>query len=367
MTKYVESSLEKAALDWLEELGYGLAFGPDISPEGEKAERNSYDEVVLKDRLKKAIDKLNPKVPAEAKEEAFRKVINIPNLSPDLVTNNQAFHELFTNGVDVEYKSENGEVRGDKVWLIDTKSIDNNDWLAVNQFRIIENKHNRVPDIVVFINGLPVALVELKNPADEKATIKKAFKQTQTYQKEIPSIFSFNEALIVSDGHLAKMGTITSPLEWFMSWKSVDGKVVASRSQNPLKILIKGVFEKERLLDLVTNFIFFNQKQAKNKKIMAAYHQYFATNKALKETDRAAKTKGNKRIGVIWHTQGSGKSYTMAFYAGKVIQVLNNPTIVVLTDRNDLDGQLFDTFVGAKDLLRQTPKQAQGREDLKPN
>lgn len=363
--KYTESELELATLEWLEGLGYKLVFGPDVSPDGEKPERKSYDEVVLRGRLKGAIDKLNPEIPKEGKEEAFRKILNIPNLTPSLVSNNQIFNSLFREGVDIEYKDENGRIRGDKVWIADVDNPENNDWLVANQFRIIENKHNRVPDVVVFLNGLPIALFELKNPADEKTTTKDAFWQFETYKNEVPSLFAYNQALIISDGHSARIGTITSPFEWFMRWRSIDGKVVAPRSQNELKVLVKSVFEKERLLDLLTNFIVFQEEGGKTKKIIAGYHQYFATNKALKKTIKATGIKGDKKVGVIWHTQGSGKSLTMTFYAGKIIQELDNPTLVVVTDRNDLDGQLYSTFEKSKELLHQTPVQVESRKKLK--
>ncbi|MFW6110271.1 MAG: type I restriction endonuclease subunit R [Patescibacteria group bacterium] len=371
--KYQESSLEQAVLDWLQELGYEIFFGPDISPEPKTPtsgtipaplERQTYDDVVLTGRLKKAVDKLNPDIPKESREEALRQVINIPNRSPKLETNNEIFHDMLVNGVDIEYRTEDGRVQGDKVWLIDKENPENNNWLAVNQFRVIEGKNNRVPDIVIFVNGLPLAVFELKNPTKEKTTVKQAYRQFQTYKNDIPSLFAFNELLVISDGIQARTGTITSPWEWFLSWRSVDGKVIAPRAHNETKILVNGAFRKERFLDLACNFVTFHEERGDIKKIIAGYHQYFATNKALEKANQATKSKDDQRIGVIWHTQGSGKSLTMTFFAGKVIKELDNPTIVVITDRNDLDDQLFETFTKSKNLLRQSPKQAESRKDL---
>ncbi len=371
--KYKESSLEKAVLGWLEKLGYQTMFGPDISPEPvtetngrfDPFERMTYDDVVLEKRLERAINRLNPEVPESARIEALRKVLNVPNRSPKLETNNEIFHDMLINGVDVEYKVEDGRIQGDKVWLIDRQDSANNDWLAVNQFRIIEGQNNRVPDVVVFVNGLPLAVFELKNPAKERATIKHAFRQFRTYKREVPSLFAYNELLVISDGVQARCGTITSPWEWFLKWRSIDGKVIAPRSHNETKVLVKGIFDQDRLLDLVTNFVTFHDDRGNIKKIVSGYHQYFATNKALEKAREATDEKGDQRIGVIWHTQGSGKSLTMTFFAGKLIKELNNPTVVVITDRNDLDDQLFNTFVKSKNLLRQSPKQVQSREDLK--
>jgi type I restriction enzyme R subunit len=365
MDKYKESTLENTVLKWFEKLGYQTAFGPDISPEGKFSERENYSEIILKERLKLAINQLNPNIPQKAKEEAFKKIINISHYNPKSIINNKKFHSFLINGVEIEYKTKEGRIQGDKVWLIDKNNLEKNDWLAVNQFRIIEGKNNRVPDVVVFVNGLPLAIFELKNPTKEKTNIKRAYQQFQTYKKEISSLFAYNELLIISDGIQARAGTITSSFEWFLRWRSVGGKIIAPRSHNETKVLVNSIFNKERFLDLITNFITFQKEKDKDKKILAGYHQYFATNKALKETKKTTESSKDKKIGVIWHTQGSGKSLTMTFFAGKVIQELNNPTLLVITDRNDLDNQLFKTFVKSKELLRQTPKQAKSRDDLK--
>jgi len=363
--KYTESDLEQATLDWLRELGYSVAWGPDIAPDGEKPERKNYSDVVLEKRLRSAIARLNSNIPEDAKEEAFKKVLQAANATPSLVLNNKIFHSLIRDGVDVEYLRKDGSVAGDKVELIDSKNPDNNDWLAVNQFTVIENNINRRPDVVIFINGLPLAVIELKNPGDERATIRSAFNQIQTYKKDIPSLFAYNELSIISDGLDARVGTISAEIEWFTKWRTIDGKKLAPDSVPQLEILLKGLLSPKRLLDFIVNFIVFDSNGNKTIKKAAAYHQYFAANKAIKKTMEATKIGGDKRCGVVWHTQGAGKSLTMVFYAGKIIQRLDNPTIVVITDRNDLDNQLFATFSHCSELLRQTPKQAETREQLK--
>ncbi|MBF0554392.1 MAG: type I restriction endonuclease subunit R [Nitrospirae bacterium] len=341
-----------------------------MAPDGEAPERKSYKDVVLVDRLRAAIDIINPNIPRDAKEEAIKKAVNVAYSSPNLLITNQAFHKMLVEGVDVEYRRKDGTIAGDKVYLFDSKKFDNNDWLAVNQYTVIETNHNRRPDIVIFLNGLPIAVFELKNPADANATIKGAFNQIQTYKSEIPSLFAFNEICVLID-HVknALAGTISSDTDRFVGWKSVDGKKIAKA--NDLRTLIKGIFAKEKLLDIIKNFIVFeNEKDSKNNinkiiKKLAAYHQYFAVNNAVEKTRSAASIDGDRRAGVVWHTQGSGKSLSMVFYAGKIIQVLDNPTLVLLTDRNDLDGQLFGVFSHCSDIIRQTPKQAQDRADIK--
>ena len=368
--KYTESDLENAVLEWLEELGYSIAFGPDIAPDGESPERESYKDIPLVGRLRTAVARINPSIPQEAQEDAIKKVVGVAYSSPNLLVANHAFHQMLALGIDIEYRRPDGTVAGDKVYLVDTKNLDKNDWLAVNQYTVIENNHNRRPDVVVFINGLPLAVFELKNPADVNATISGAFNQIQTYKAEIPSLFAYNELCVISD-HIksALVGTLSADMERFVGWKSVDGEKLTKT--NDLDILIKGVFTKDRILDIVRNFVVFeNEKDSRNNvtkiiKKVAAYHQYFAVNKAVKHTIEAASTTGDKRAGVIWHTQGSGKSLTMVFFAGKIVQELDNPTLVLLTDRNDLDGQLFGTFSKCNELVRQTPKQAQDRDDLK--
>lgn len=368
--KYTESDLENAVLEWLEELGYSIAFGPDIAPDGESSERESYKGVILVERLRAAVAQINPDIPQEAQQDAVDKIVAVPWIASGLLMANQQFHKWMFEGVDVAYKDRDGLLRGDKVHLVDTKNLDKNDWLAVNQYTIIENNHNRRPDVVVFVNGLPLAVFELKNPADVNATISGAFNQIQTYKAEIPSLFAYNELCIISD-HIksALVGTISADIERFVGWKSADGEKLTKT--NDLDILIKGVFAHDRLLDVVRNFVVFeNEKDSRNNvtkiiKKVAAYHQYFAVSKAVKHAMEAASPTGDKRAGVIWHTQGSGKSLTMVFFAGKIVQELDNPTLVLLTDRNDLDGQLFGTFSKCSDLIRQTPKQAQDRDDLK--
>lgn len=366
MNKYTETDLELATLEWLEELGYSIVGGPEIAPlpDGENSERKSYAEVVLEDRLRAAINKFNPNIPEDAKEEAFKKVLQVAFVTPNLVLNNKIFHSYLRDGIDVEYMRSDGSVAGDKVKLVDFKNIESNDFLAVNQFTVIENNINRRPDLIIFINGLPVVVVELKNPGDKKATVKNAFNQIQTYKQDIPTLFCYNELSIISDGFEAKVGTISASIEWFTRWRTIDGTELASNALPQLEVLLKGIFDKSRLLDLILNFIVFETDGQKTIKKAAAYHQYFATNKAVESTIKATQEEGDRRAGVVWHTQGSGKSLTMTFYAGKIIQALDNPTLVVLTDRNDLDSQLFGTFSKCSELLRQTPKQAENREEL---
>ena len=359
-----ENVVEDAALAWLKELGYAVLHGPDIAPGEPDAERRTYADVVLAGRLQSSLALINPGVPASALDEALRKVARTE--TPSLVENNRRFHKLLTDGVDVEYRRPDGSIAGDKVWLIDFDHPERNDWLAVSQFTVVENKRNRRADIVVFVNGLPLAVVELKNAGDENATIKGAFNQLQTYKNDIPSLFTTNELLVISDGLEARVGTLTSDWEWFMPWRTLDGKTVAPQGTLGLEVLLKGVFPKERLLDLARNFVVFEVDGASVVKKVAGYHQFHAVNKALDCTVRAVSPEGDKRVGVVWHTQGSGKSLTMAFYAGKVIKhpAMANPTLVVLTDRNDLDDQLFSTFSLCRDLLRQKPVQVERRDQV---
>ena len=385
MTHFTESTIEETALEWLKDMGYTIVFGNDIAPDEPAAERENYGEVILSGRLKDALRRINPSVPAEALEDAFRKVTR-PS-SPSLVGNNRSFHKMLADGIEVEYRHE-GRIKGDKVWLIDFENLDNNDWLAVNQFTVVENHINRRPDVVIFVNGLPLAVIELKNAADEKATIWSAFKQLQTYKNEITPLFVYNEALIISDGTHARIGSLTADKERFMPWKTIAGDTLADGHAIELEVLLRGVFEKRRFLDLVRYFIVFEDDGVGQPiKKMAGYHQFHAVNMAIEQTIRASMEKGNqvadsgghyfthqprdakpgdRRIGVVWHTQGSGKSLTMAFYAGRMVlhPAMENPTIVVITDRNDLDDQLFGTFSRCKDLLRQSPVQAESRDDL---
>ena len=366
MTTFLdEAQVELVVLDILGELGWPRAFGPDIAFDGERPERTSYGDMVLVGRLREALARINPNVPEEAIEEAIRKVTRTE--SPSLVENNRRFHRMLTEGVPVEYHARDGRIVHEPVWLVDFADPDNNDWLAVNQFTVVEDRRNRRPDVVLFVNGLPLVVIELKNPADENATIKHAFNQFQTYKRDIPGLFTYNALLAISDGLEARLGTLTADWERFMPWRTIDGRDVAPASQPQLDVLLRGVFDRERLLDLIRFFIVFEDDGAKVVKKAAAYHQYHAVNKAVACTVQAAAPKGNRQIGVVWHTQGSGKSLSMAFYSGKIIQhpLMSNPTLVVLTDRNDLDDQLFGTFAACKDLLRQSPVQAESRSHLR--
>ncbi|MEW6379079.1 MAG: type I restriction endonuclease subunit R [bacterium] len=356
-----ESEVEEACLDILDELGYKIVHGPDIAPDSKEPERDDYSQIILNRRLRQAIDRLNPSIPEEGKEQAIKKIFR--SESPGLVINNQHFHKMLVDGVDVEYR-QNGRIKGDKVWLFDYKNPKDNEFLAVNQFTIIENNSNRRPDIVLFVNGLPLAVIELKNPADENATVRSAFHQFETYKSEIPSLFHYNEILVISDGCEAKAGTITSDWERFSPWKTIDGLEKASPAIPQIEVLLKGMFDRRIFLDLVRHFIAYEKDQDKILKKLAGYHQYHAVNKAIEATIKASQPKGDKRCGVIWHTQGSGKSLIMVFYAGKLVLEMDNPTIVVLTDRNDLDDQLFGTFCRCQDLVRQKPVQADSRDKL---
>ena len=394
MPNLTESSIESFTIDLLKSQGYNYLFGPEIAPDGENPLRKSFEDVILFDRLKTAVKNINSDLPEDAIDDAIKQLTQIN--TPDLIANNEIFHRLLTEGIKVTYRK-NGEERGDIVWLIDFKNPENNDFLVVNQFTVIENNINKRPDVVIFVNGLPLVVIELKNPADENATIKSAYNQLQTYKQTIPSLFTYNEILIISDGLEAKMGSLSAGYDRFMSWKSIDGKKVAPKLMSELEVLIMGLLNKNTFLDYIKFFILFDKSKKEDEKgqsiiqttkKIAAYHQYFAVNKAIKSTIRAIGTgkisnllreapaeyglpdvekqpEGDKKAGVIWHTQGSGKSLSMVFYSGKIIQILNNPTIVVITDRNDLDDQLFDTFAGATQLLRQEPVQAETREHLK--
>lgn len=357
-----ESIAEAALMEWLGSVGYQTILGGEIAPGMPRAERDDYREVVLRERLRQAIDRLNPDVPQNARDEAFRKALRVG--SPSTIVNNRNFHQMLVDGVEVEVADPGGGTRGKQVWLVDFDNAANNDWLAVNQFTVHGRSHRR-PDVVVFVNGLPLGLVELKNPADEDADIWAAYRQIQTYKQEIAPIFTFNEVCVVSDGVDARLGTLTSPREWFLPWRTIEGEELAPETANRLEVLAKGVFAPGRFLDLVRHFVTFHDEGTR--KVVAGYHQFHATRKAVATTVEAAGPSGDRKAGVVWHTQGSGKSLTMAFYAGKLVLTpeLANPTIVVLTDRNDLDDQLFGVFAASRDLLRQTPVQAGDRAHLK--
>ena len=386
---FTESIVEQAALAWLESLGYLVLSGPEIAPGEVAAEREHYGQVWLPHRLRQALQRLNPHVPFEALEEAFRKLTR-QDLS-SLVANNHIVHKYLVEGVPVEYRRPDGSIGGDLVRVLDYATPDNNDFLAVNQFTVVENRHERRPDIVLFVNGLPLAVMELKNAADEDADIWKAFNQLQTYKQQVPSLFAFNEALVISDGVQARIGTLTADREWFMPWRTIEGEELADKNLPQLQVVLEGVFEKRRFLDMIRHFIVFEDAGGGVlAKKMAGYHQYHAVNVALAETIRACvppldpllfkeeegtyfakglhdAKPGDKRVGVVWHTQGSGKSLTMAFYAGRVVlhPAMENPTLVVITDRNDLDDQLYGTFARCHELLRQQPMQAQSRAHLR--
>lgn len=366
MNSFTESVVEQAALAWLESMGYQIVSGPEIAPGMPAAERENYGQVVLERRLRQALERFNPDVPPDALEEAFRKLTRLD--SPSLVVNNHAIHKYLVEGVPVEYQRADGTIGGDLVRVFDYDAPENNEFLAVNQFTVVEDRHERRPDVVLFVNGLPVAVMELKNAAAENATIWSAFNQLQTYKQQISSLFAFNETLVISDGVEARIGTLTADREWFMPWRAIEGEEVADNRLPQLQVVIEGVFEKRRFLDLIRHFIVFEDVGGGVLiKKMAGYHQYHAVNLALDSTVRAAGTGGDKRVGVVWHTQGSGKSLTMAFYAGRVVlhPVMENPTLVVITDRNDLDDQLYGTFARCHELLRQQPMQAGSRAHLR--
>lgn len=357
-----ENEIEEIALSYLQNLGYSYILGPDISPDGEHPERQ-YNEVILTTRLRDAIDKLNPTLGQDAKEDALKKVLRTN--SPNALINNETFHKYLTQGIDVEVRTTDG-IRGQKVYIVDFTNPENNEFLAVNQFTIIEGSQNKRPDIILFVNGLPLVVIELKNAADENATIKSAYNQLQTYKQAIPSLFTYNELLIVSDGWDAQCGTLTSDFGRFMSWKSKDGTTTADHLQPEMEVMFLGMLNKQTLLDLISQFIVFEKSDTKTLKKVAAYHQYYAVNKAVESTVIASSTTGDRRGGVIWHTQGSGKSLSMVFYSGKLIVEprMENPTLVILTDRNDLDEQLHETFCNCQQLLRQKPQKAEDRNHL---
>jgi type I restriction enzyme, R subunit len=394
MVAFTESVVEEAALGWLGELGYAVLHGPDIAAGQPAAERNDngYRDVILENRFRRALARLNPDLPPEALEDAYRKLTKAD--APSLIERNRSVHRMLVDGVTVEYRRKDGSIAGAQAWLVDFGDPDNNDWLAVNQFTVAEGQNVRRPDVVLFVNGLPLAVIELKNAASENADVWSAFQQLQTYQAQIPALFATNAVLIASDGVQARIGALRAGKEWFKPWRTITGHDDVSKLSE-LQMMLEGVFEQRRFLDLVRHFIVFEDEGAgKLTKKIAGYHQFHAVNVALEETLRAAipmqswhkvqgfggdeqgrydarpmagGEEGDRRVGVVWHTQGSGKSLTMAFYAGRVIlhPAMENPTIVVLTDRNDLDDQLFGTFARCRELLRQPPVQAADRADLR--
>lgn len=363
MNPFNEAHLEAACFEWLEEVGYEVLNGPDIAHDGIYPERSSYRDVVLEDRLFDALRHINPSVDSKVIEEAGRKVI--ANTSPNVVLNNKDFHQYVTKGIDVETLSDDGVNPTVKVYLFDFENISNNDFVAVNQFTIIQDHITKRPDVILFVNGLPLVVMELKSASSEDVSITSAYNQLQTYKKSISSLFRFNEMLIISDGVNARVGSLTANEERFMKWRTMDGQTKAENNMVQLEVMIKGMLEPSRLLDIIKNFVLFQTDGESTYKILAAYHQYFAVNKAVEKAKLASSVQGDKKIGVVWHTQGSGKSLSMVFYAGKLVQELNNPTIVVLTDRNDLDNQLFDTFSKSSEILVNTPRQAEDSTHLR--
>ncbi len=357
-----ESVVEEAAIEWLQELGWSYVHGPRIAPDGEAPERSTYSTVMLEGRLRSAIAEINPKLPAQALDEVARKVLRLE--SPSLDENNSAFCTMVRDGVPIQVKK-GGRTRGDIAWLIDRENPDNNDWLAVNQLTVTDGNDNRRPDLVLYVNGIPLAVIELKNPKDQNATIEGAWNQLQLYKEQIPNLFDTNQMLVVSDGTEARVGSLTAGFERFGPWRTIDGESVAPDATPKIQVLLEGLFDKRRFLDYIHNFVLCETEDGFVKKI-AGYHQFHAVNKAVKATLNASGAKGDKRIGVVWHTQGSGKSISMVFYAGKIIREpgMENPTLVVVTDRNDLDGQLFGQFCAAKGLIP-NPKQADSREQLR--
>ena len=409
MTRITEHSIEDFAIQLLEHLGYEYIYAPSIAHDGENPERSSYEEILLTQRMAEAVRRINPTVPAAAQEEAIKEIQRIH--SPELLTNNESFHRLLTEGIKVSYQKDlpasagqagGREERGDLVWLIDFNTPENNDFIVANQFTVVEDGVNKRPDVILFVNGIPLVVIELKNAADENATIKSAFRQIETYKAVIPSLFTYNAFTIISDGLEARAGTLSSGMSRFMAWKSADGKEEASHLVSQMETLINGMLNKETLLDLVRHFIVFEKSKKEDAKTgvttistvkkLAAYHQYYAVNRAVESAMRAtgytveketptsmvmespesygvagvkSQPKGDRKGGVVWHTQGSGKSLSMVFFTGKIVLALDNPTVVVITDRNDLDDQLFDTFASSTQLLRQEPKQIENRNDLK--
>lgn len=362
---FCESHLEEATLEWFEELGYEIVFAPDIAPGGDYAEREDYGEVILPDRLREALARINPSLPEDSLDEAFRQIA-IPQ-SPSLLINNKTFQKMITEGIDVPVKQKDGSYKTEKAYMFDFIKPLNNDFMAANQFTVMEHGADKRPDVVVFVNGLPIVVIELKSASDENVDITDAYNQLQTYKMKIPSLFTYNSFMVTSDGINARAGALTSEEDRFMAWRTIDGEGLAPMSLPQLMVLIKGMFDPEIFLDLIRHFILFQSDGQDLFKILAGYHQYHAVNKAVESTERATLTSGDRRIGVVWHTQGSGKSLSMVFYAGKLVlsEKLGNPTIVVITDRNDLDDQLFSTFCKCQDILRTIPVQAKDRENLR--
>jgi len=371
MTKITENEIELFAIELLEKQGFNYIYAPNIAPDSESPMRESFEDVILKEKLQNSLTTINPNIDYDQIEYAVKQCQRLR--STELLADNEAFHKMLTEGITVEVQKD-GVTRGEIVKLIDFDDVSNNDFVVSNQFTIIENGINKRPDLILFVNGLPLVVIELKNPVDENATVASAYKQIQTYKEVIPSLFTYNAFCIISDGLEAKAGTISAGLSRFMAWKSSDGKSEASNLISQVETMITGMLNPINLLDLVRNFIVYEKSKKEDKngivtietvKKLAAYHQYYAVNKAVERTTKASAEDGDKKGGVVWHTQGSGKSLSMVFYTGKIVLALSNPTILVITDRNDLDDQLFDTFASSASLLRQEPIQAEDRDHLK--
>ena len=360
-----EDHIEQAGIETLKGLGWLYLHGHDIAPDGPAPQRPSYGDAVLIPRLERWVQQINPAVPADAIAAALRKLLS--SESANLIEENRRIHKLIVDGIDIEYRAADGRIVGDKVWLVDFDNVAANDWLVVNQFTLIEGRCNRRPDLVLFVNGLPLAVLELKNPGSEGSTLSGAFNQLETYKDQIPSLFRTNAVLVTSDGVKARIGSLSASEERFMPWRTINGQDYAPPGTPELDTLLRGVFERGNFLRLIRDFTVFGDKGEGPFKIVAGYHQFHGAQKALREAIDASRPDGDRKIGVIWHTQGSGKSYLMAFFAGLAVNSpeLENPTVIVLTDRNDLDDQLFGTFGLCSDLIRQKPEQAESREDLK--
>jgi type I restriction enzyme R subunit len=365
--KFTESVVEEAALEWLVAKGWTILHGPEIAAGMPSAERDDPDfrDVVLERRLRQSLQRLNPALSSDAIEAALRKLTIVDG--PSLLERNRTAWRMLVDGVGVEITRPDGSLGGYPVRVVDFDNPDNNDFVALNQFTVREGQHVRRPDILLFLNGLPIAGIELKNATDEKATIWTAYDQFQTYKHQIPSLYVHNALLCISDGMEARVGSLTSPPERFLPWRTIAGEKPASATIPQLRVVIEGLFDKQRLLDFLHFFIVFEEEKSGTVKKIAGYHQFHAVNHAIEATVDATDVKGDKRAGVVWHTQGSGKSLTMVFYAGRLAldTRLQNPTIVVLTDRNDLDDQLFGTFSRCHETLRQPPVQADSRSHLR--
>lgn len=372
MSRFNESVVEQAALHWLSEIGYRTGYGPEAAGVGEV--RESASDSILWDKLGVMLLRLNPGASTQMISAAISRIMRAESQDP--VAENQRLHELMVKGVPVEAKSSDGEAYTVLMKLVDFETPSRNDWLALNQFTIVENGHNRRPDVLVFLNGLPVGLLELKNPADENATMRNAWNQIQTYRKQIPSVFTPNVVTVISDGTAAALSSFTGGFEHYAPWKAIDGRDVIT-NRPALEVLIKGVFAPERFLDILRNFVVYSDEAVTDSatggrrraliKRVAKYHQYWAVNAAVESTVRASAPDGDRRGGVVWHTQGSGKSFEMVFFAAKLMRDprMANPTLVFITDRNDLDDQLFGEVFAPAQILPERPVHAEGRDDLR--